>query len=248
MKKIFGLLFIFFAMILSAQSKTLVKKAPAKKTPVRSIPKPDLEKLDESLPDLIPQRFNGKLGFVNQKGKVIIPHQYNFGTFFWEDCNLLNSPNEALRKFGTADYASVTEGDKDYRISKTGKRVYTFKQEDLGKCESTYQEKKYYPYMYRGFFGIVDKTTFVNEQDYRQYQVYPQYQYLYVMESDDLDNPMIIASRNDAFGVIDKYNNVVIPFEYTDIKRNFSWKMGKMFEVTKDGKNYFFIDSKNKVY
>lgn len=59
---------------------------------------------------------------------------------------------------------------------------------------------------------------------------------------------MIIASANNRFGVIDVYNNVVIPFEYTDIKRNYSWKLGRLFEVTKDGSNYFYVDNKNRKY
>ncbi len=59
---------------------------------------------------------------------------------------------------------------------------------------------------------------------------------------------MIVASQKDKFGVIDVNNNIIIPFEYADIKRNYSWKLGKMFEVTKDDINYYYIDSNNKSY
>ncbi|WP_228454012.1 WG repeat-containing protein [Chryseobacterium fistulae] len=99
-----------------------------------------------------------------------------------------------------------------------------------------------------GFYGIINKSTFVNAYDYKQFQIYPQYQYLHIMEGDDVSNPMIVASQNDLFGVIDIHDNVIIPFEYEDIKRNFSWKLGKMFEVSKDGKSYFYIDSHNQAY
>jgi hypothetical protein len=59
---------------------------------------------------------------------------------------------------------------------------------------------------------------------------------------------MIIASKNNVFGVVDVNGKVIIPFEYSDIKRNFSWKLGKMFEVSKDSKNYYYVDSQNKTY
>jgi hypothetical protein len=58
---------------------------------------------------------------------------------------------------------------------------------------------------------------------------------------------MIVASKNNVFGVMDVNGKVIIPFEYSNIKRNFSWKLGKMFEVSKDGKNYYYVDA-NKTY
>lgn len=241
MKYFLSIIFLLSSLMFSAQTK---KKTYKKTNP----PKPDLTKLNDSIPDLIPQRIDGKLGYINQKGKFIIKPEYNFGTFFWEDCNLLNSPNEKIKKFGGNQYASVTVDNKDYRIDKTGKKVYTFKDEDLGNCPNTYKPQNFAPYVLRGFYGIVELSKFSNPEDYRQYQIYPQYQFLYVMESADTKNPMIIASVNDRFGVIDVNNKIIIPFEYSDIKRNFSWKMARMFDVTKDGKNYYFIDDKNKAY
>ena len=71
---------------------------------------------------------------------------------------------------------------------------------------------------------------------------------MHILEGDDLKHPMIIASLHNRFGIIDIYNRVIVPFEYTDIKRNFSWKLARLFEVTKDGKNYYFVDSNNKAY
>lgn len=242
MNKIFVLLLMMGWSGLFAQAKA-VKKSPLPKTAAA-----DLEKVNDSLPDLIPHRENGRLGYVNQKGKLIIKPEYQFGTFFWEDCNLLNSPNEKIRKFGTADYASVTVDGRDYRISKAGTKVYSFKKEDLGTCPQAHSKTLYAPYILQGFYGIINLETFESPLDYKQFQLYPQYEYLYVMESQDPENPMIIATKNDRFGVIDIYNRVVIPFEYSDIKRNFSWKMARMFEVTKDGKNYFYIDADNKGY
>ena len=58
----------------------------------------------------------------------------------------------------------------------------------------------------------------------------------------------MIATKNDKFGIVDLKNNIIIPFEYADIKRNFSWKLARMFEVTKDGQNYYLIDAQNKSY
>ena len=59
---------------------------------------------------------------------------------------------------------------------------------------------------------------------------------------------MIVAVKNDMFGVVDKKNKIVVPFIYNDIKTNLSWKTAHLFEVSKDGKEYFFVDEKNKAY
>lgn len=204
--------------------------------------------LNDSIPLLIPQKKEGLFGFINQKKEIVIPHKFKNAGFFYEDCNLMNSPNKKVQEFGTNRFASVRLGNVDYRIDMYGNLVYQFKNEDLGKCISTFKTQRYYSYIMNGFYGIIDKNTFKNETDASQFQIYPQYQYLHIMEGDDIHNPMIIATHNDFFGVIDKFNNIIIPFDYQDIKRNFSWKIGRLFEVTKDGKNYYFIDINNQKY
>lgn len=245
---------IFISVFVFSQTKS-VKKIPAKKgikTIVKKTsepkPNPDLVVINPEVPVLIPQKRDGKFGYINQKGKFIVEPEYHIAIFFAEDCNLLASPNEKIRKFGTKNYGTVEKDLISYRIDKTGKRVYQYKNSDLGKCKVEFKKQQYQAYILNGFYGIIEPSQFVNAADYRQYQIYPQYEYLHIMEGDDVSNPMIVASRNDMFGVIDVHNKVVIPFEYTNIKRNFSWKLGKMFEVTKDGTNYYYIDSANKAY
>ncbi|WP_223609048.1 WG repeat-containing protein [Chryseobacterium sp. OSA05B] len=256
MKNILKFLCVFISIFVFSQSKS-VKKLPVKsvtKTGVKKAsagtkPNPDLVVIHQDLPMLIPKKENGKFGYVNQNGKFIIKPEYHIAVFFYEDCNLLNSPNMKARKFGTGDYATVEKDMISYRVDKTGKRVYQFKDADLGKCKfGDYKQQLYQAYVLNGFYGIIEKAKFVNAADYRQYQIYPQYQYLFIMEGDDTSNPMIVASHNDRFGVIDVNNKVIIPFEYSNIKRNFSWKLGRMFEVTKDGTNYYYIDVRNKTY
>lgn len=254
MKKLICFVLMVFSLMTFAQSKTAVKKT-SKKSVVKTVAKnqtvsktDDLVKLNDSIPALIPQKMNGKFGFVNQKGKLIIAHQYSNVGFFTEDCNLLNSKNPMAKKYGTADFASVRLNGVDFRIDKSGKRVYQYKDSDLAVCSPEVKKQYYHSYILHGFYGLIEDAKFENEADYRQYQIYPQYQYLHILEGDDLHNPMIVASVNDRFGVIDKNNKIVIPFEYSDIKRNFSWKLGRLFEVTKDGKDYFFVDEKNHAY
>ena len=249
MKKTISFFCIVMSMFFYGQSKKSVKKPLSYNlTYAKPSNSSDLVKSYDEIPDLIPKRVNGRLGYVNQNGKMIIQPEYKFGTFFWEDCNLLNSPNENVRKFGSNEYASVTIGETDYRIDKLGRKVYTFKQDDLGKCNSTYRKQIFSSYTQQGFYGLVDVANFHNPNDYKQFKIYPQYQYLHVLESEDLQNPMIIVSQNDLFGIIDVNGKVIIPLEYADIKRNFSWKMANMFEVSKDGNNYYFIDDKNRSY
>ncbi len=256
MKKVVSILGIFISISVFSQTKT-VKKLPVKniaktvagQSAAKSNANPDLPVLNKELPLLIPKKKNGSFGYTNQRGKFIIQPEYHIAVFFYEDCNLLNSPNEKLRKFGTADYATVEKNEISYRIDQTGKRVYQYKQADLGKCiQKEYVQQLYQGYTMNGFYGLIEKSTFKNPQDYRQFKIYPQYEYLFILEGDDVANPMIIASKNNSFGIIDKNGAVVIPFEYADIKRNFSWKLGRMFEVSKDGKNYFYIDQRNQTY
>ncbi len=256
MKNVVSILGVFVSVFVFSQTKA-VKKIPVKNISRAAVEKPaekvktnqDLPVLHRELPLLIPKRKNGNFGYINQKGKFIIQPEYHIAVFFYEDCNLLNSPNEKLRKFGTADYATVEKNEISYRIDQKGKRVYQYRQADLGKCvQKDYVQQLYQGYTMNGFFGIIEKSSFKDPQDYKQFKIYPQYDYLFIMEGDDVANPMIIASKNNTFGVVDANNNIVIPFEYADIKRNFSWKLGRMFEVSKDGKNYFYIDQRNKAY
>lgn len=256
MKKAVQLIGIFVSVFIFSQArsvKTLPIKNPLKTAIVnvsaRNTKSIGFPVINKDLPALIPKKKNGNFGYVNQKGKFVIQPEYHIAVFFYEDCNLLNSPNEKIRKFGTAAYATVEKNQISYRIDQAGKRVYQFKQADLGKCvHKEYVQQLFQAYVLNGFYGIIEKSTFRNAEDYKQFQIYPQYEYLYILEGDDVANPMIIASKNNMFGVIDVNNKIIIPFEYEDIKRNFSWKLGKMFDVSKDGKNYYYVDDHNKTY
>lgn len=256
MKNILNVLCVFISIFVFSQAQS-VKKIPAKKGTKTTVKKAvaankanaDLVVINKDLPLLIPKKKGDQFGYVNQNGKFIIQPEYHIAVFFFEDCNLLNSPNEKVRKFGTKEYATVEKNMISYRVDQSGKRVYQFKEADFGKCKfEEYKQQLFQAYILNGFYGIIEKSKFLNAADYRQYQIYPQYQYLFILEGDDVANPMIVASNNDKFGVIDVNNKIVIPFEYSNIKRNFSWKLGKMFEVTKDGSNYYYIDSNNKTY
>ncbi|MGS0748392.1 WG repeat-containing protein [Halpernia sp. GG3] len=199
------------------------------------------------VPDLIPQKINGNFGYVNHKRKYVIAPKYNLAMFFNSDCNLLNSKNKKVRLFGGSGYATVEENKIAYRINKSGKKVYKYITKDLAKCPSEYKAQKYKAYIMHGFFGLVDKDS-INEGNYKDFVIYPQYQRLHVMEGDDINNPMIVAVYNNKFGVIDKNAKVIIPFIYADIKLNYSWFLGKMFEVSVDNKEYFYVDENNMAY
>ncbi|HAP95248.1 MAG TPA: hypothetical protein DCP54_05755, partial [Chryseobacterium sp.] len=110
------------------------------------------------IPDLIPKTINKNTGYIDQKGNVIIEPQYHIAMFFAEDCNLLNSPKENLRQFGSADFATVEQDRISYRIDKTGKRVYQYQKNDLGKCLKPYEALKYKAFVYNGFYGLTIKT------------------------------------------------------------------------------------------
>lgn len=246
MKNVLSLILISFALMLSGQKHNVAKKKVTKTVSAKA--NTDLVKINDSIPALIPQNINGKYGFVNQKGKVIIKPEYSNVGFFTEDCNLLNSSNPKVRKFGSAKFASVHLNGQDFRINESGTRVYQFKKSDLGPCTPEFKSQLFHAYVMNHAYGIIEDAKFENPGDYRQFTIYPQYDYLHILEGDDLKNPMIIASYKNKFGVVDINNKVVIPFEYSDIKRNFSWKLARLFEVTTDGKNYYYVDSNNIRY
>ena len=201
---------------------------------------------EDYLPSLIPQKIDQKSGYVDQQGKVVITPEYHIAMFFSEDCNLLSSPNKNVRVFGSADYATVEKNKISYRINKKGTRVYQYKKSDLGKCSQPYEISRYKAFALNGMYGLVSKDN-IDLGGYKDFDIYPQYQMLYVLES-DRENPMMIAVRNNKFGIVDKQNKIIIPFVYADIKMNLSWKTANLFEVSTDGKNYFYVDKNNKAY
>lgn len=198
------------------------------------------------VPMIIPSTVNQKYGYINQQGKTIIKPEYHIAMFFSEDCNLLNSPHPNVRKFGSSSYATVEKNEIVYRISKNGIRVYQYKTEDLGKCVFPYETPKYKTFILDGNYGLISKEK-IEFKNYNDFDIYPQYQMLYVLES-DRENPMIVAVLDNKFGIIDKNNQVVIPFIYADIKTNLSWKTANLFEVSTDGKDYFFVNKNNHAY
>lgn len=253
MKKIFNVILMLFSLSFFAQSKVLkssnlTNKKTSSKPIVKKKPESNLVLINENAPLLIPQKLNDNFGYVNQKGKFVISPEYHIAMFFAEDCNLLNSPNPNAKKFGTAHFATVEKNNISYRINQAGKRVYQYKNADLGKCQTEFRKQLFHAYILNGMYGIIEDSKFSNPADRSHFKIYPKYDYLHILEGEDLSNPMIVASHKNKFGIIDVNNNIIIPFEYADIKRNYSWKLGKMFEVTKDDKNYYYIDSNNKSY
>ncbi len=235
------LLILLFSSLLQAQNMT--DAPPTLKAKTEEVKKHHVE-----IPDRIPKKQNGLFGFSDQSGKMMIPAEYSNVGFFTEDCNLLNSPSAAARKYGTAEYASVRYRGEDYRIDKKGKRVYHFKDKDLGQCPSQFRAQLFHAYIMGKMYGIIEDAKFDNPYDYRQFTIYPQYEYLHILEGDDLENPMIIAVRNNKFGVIDIHQRIIIPFVYHDIKRNYSWKLARLFEVSDNGRDYYFVDKDNRAY
>lgn len=253
MKKVIKFIFIFLSASLFSQTKNLknnqlLNKKSISKPSFKTSSESNLIAINENIPLLIPQKKNDNFGYVNQKGKTIIAPQYHIAMFFAEDCNLLNSPNPKAKKFGTAKFATVEKNNIAYRIDMTGKKVYQYNDADLGKCNIEFKKQLFHAYILNGLYGAIEDSKFSNPADRSHFKIYPKYDYLHILEGDDLSNPMIVASQKDKFGVIDINNNIIIPFEYADIKRNYSWKLGKMFEVTKDDINYYYIDSNNKSY
>lgn len=253
MRPFFGFVLTLFSIFLFSQSTkqnvnkidiTPQKQSSANKLKINSN---NIYK-DNNLSLLIPKKKNGKFGYINREKTVVIPYEFSSATFFTEDCNLLNSPDLKVRKFGSRNYATVEKNGKQFRINKKGQLVYQLKEADLGNCKSVYQKKRFNAYILNGLYGVIEKEVFGNPEDSSQYRIYPQYDYLFILEGNKPDSPMIIATKNNRFGILDINGKIIVPFEYSDIKRNYSYKQAELFEVTKDDINYFYIDIYNKAY
>lgn len=105
----------------------------------------------------------------------------------------------------------------------------------------------YETYERNGKYGLALRN-YTGDSRFTNVIILSSYQYLYILEGRDVHQPMIIAVQNDKFGIITKDNQVVIPFEYEDIKKNMSWKEAHLFEVSKNGRNYFFLDKEGNSY
>ena len=245
MKHITFFLIFSYAFILgqnTGASAAIINKQPSLRIDeTSSIP-------NDSIAVLIPFNKLGKFGYIDQTRKIIIPAIYTNVGFFTEDCNLLNSPQKEVIKFGAAHYASVRLKGIDYRIDRLGKRVYTYSAGDLGKCTSVFRPQLFQAYIVNNKYGLIEAGKYSGSAGKWSFKINPQYDYVHIMEGDDLHNPMIIAVKNNKFGVVDINNTVIIPFEYDDIKRNYSWKLARLFEVTKNGKAYYHVDRSNRAY
>lgn len=202
--------------------------------------------ISDKIPSLIPFSINQKVGYINQQGRPVIAPDYEIAMFFAQDCNLLNSPNEKLRVFGSSNYATVEKNRIAYRINKKGKRVYQYKKEDLGKCVYPYEHPKYNAYILDGQYGLISKKS-IDSNKFDEFLIPPSYQALHILDGNS-DDPMIIAVMKDKFGVVNKKNEVVIPFIYEDIKPNLSWKTACLFEVSVNGIDYFYVNRDNYAY
>ncbi|QCX53254.1 WG repeat-containing protein [Elizabethkingia sp. JS20170427COW] len=214
---------------------------------IQSFRRLDRDTLKEQIPELIPKKSKGKFGYINTQKKYVISPQYDLALFFTEDCNLVNSPKEEVQAYGSAEYATVEINKVAYRIDKSGKKVYRYKQGDLGICPSRKMNPVYETYERNGKYGLALRN-YTGDSRFTNVIILSSYQYLYILEGGDVHQPMIIAVQNDKFGIITKDNQVVIPFEYEDIKKNMSWKEAHLFEVSKNGRNYFFLDKEGNSY
>lgn len=228
--------FFSLPVLFSAQNQNVVKTEEAPKTVVYSY----------TPVDYIPKKEGNSYGYVSRLGGKNIAPKFDLAMFFAEDCNLLNSKNKSVQKFGTADFATVEKNKKSYRIDKTGKVVYTYKNSDLGQCQLTFHDQKFSVVILDGKYGLAHMENAGSSKV--KYLIRPQYDFMHLLEGDDLDNPMLVVVKDNKFGIVNKKNAVIIPFDYADIKPNFSWKIGKLFEVSKNNKDYFYIDINNVAY
>ena len=232
-----------YSQVSSLKNSQLLSPAVSVKTFYKDEPSSEKEVLNENPHSLIPKKRNGKFGYVNQNGSFVIQPEYHIAMFYAEDCNLLQSKNEKAKQFGNENYATVEKNFIAYRINKLGKIVYQYKDEDLGICKNDFKKQPYRSYLLNGKYGVIEDAKVGS-----QYKIYPKYEYLHILEGKDFSNPMIVVSNENKFGIIDINGKIIIPLEYSDIKSNYSWKLGNMFEVTKDDQNYYYIDVKNKSY
>ena len=172
-------------------------------------------------------KLNGKYGFINLKGEIIIPFKYDD----IHDWSWVNNNDYWYRYFSESGIAIVS-------VRSSGPSVYKY-------GLVTKDGKEIFPCSFskRPYIILKDQVCLIDNKD-RLFIVYPdgQYRALKYQGVGRLKGGLAYVKYNDLYGYIDENLNEVIPCIYESVGR---CSQNHLFIVCKN-KNYGVIDKEGK--
>ena len=161
---------------------------------------------------------DGKIGFVDKTGKLVIPCEYT--DFLSFDGKLFDNSMAVMAK-GSGD-------DKKYGvIDKNNKTIIPFEYEYIYPVDNDF-----YVARKNGKYGIINKKN----------KTIVPIKYADFYDCNRLHQIITFVDNDGKYGVVDCKNNIILPFEYDDC---WSSENGELILVCKDGK-YGAVDYKGK--
>lgn len=193
-------------------------------------------------------KINGKYGFINQKGDIVIEPIYDYSAFKWEDTL----------------YVLQHKGDKGGYIDKTGKWLWSFSFVDFDQFEGHNRAYcGFTPFKKNNKWGFVNKNGTIIKPSFDAYDEFEEHTGLarvqyngkwglintkgdYVIKPlyEDIKklyiNGFVGAKINNKWGLVDHNDNIIIQPQYDDISYNESTNI----IAVKNNDKWGFIDIK----
>jgi hypothetical protein len=202
--------------------------------------------------DMIPFSENGKIGYMNAKGDIVLPLQYAIGNNFGEGL--------APVKFNRSDtvcYYVDKEGNKIKEIDaymiggfRNGVATISIKGDTQAYIDRNFRV------IFKGEYGLTDfnekyATITTRDGNYLFGMVdtngalifQPTYEYLQYRPEYDL----VIFAKNGLEGIMTVQGDIVFTPQFKNIDKHFTWKLPLVLINTKDNKEGY-IDLNGKVY
>ena len=200
---------------------------------------------------------DGKKGYINEKGEIIISPDYDSATSFSKDgiavvgkevsevtskYSAIDVKGEKLFSFSSSEYKAYGSFINGYLpVKKVNDEVVLLdkagnKYLNLGKWDS------YIP----GWLGFNDGViVFKSGEAYglknEKGEIVIRAKYDELVPCPQVDNKYYLAKKQDKYGIVDKNDNVIVPFDYTILTY-----INKDILIAGDGKNFSFMDQNLK--
>ena len=167
----------------------------------------------ETTPEIIPFLKNGKTGYCDKNGNILIEPKFDYaGTFSFQfELDISNNAKE----FATKEYATVVLSGKEHRIDKTGNIVLNFDDVDFRDsscCPEVIRENKIIITEEKGkkTYSVVNNGLVVIKPN-----SYDLIKYIYLIDN---NSDYFLVEKNNKFGVINKQNEILIPIQFSSLQ------------------------------
>ena len=167
----------------------------------------------ETTPEIIPFLKNGKTGYCDKNGNILIEPKFDYAGTFSFDFQLYISKN--AKEFGTKEYATVVLSGKEHRIDKAGNVVLNFDDvvyTESSCCPEIIRENKIITTEEKGkkTYSVVNNEVVIIKPN-----LYDLIEYIYLI---DTNSDYFLVKKNNKFGVVNKQNEVLIPIQFSSLQ------------------------------